>query len=101
MRRSIVVVLLSLVALAAATTAATAAPGDVARYILPPGNFGGLPTNENSTRPAAALRRAHAVARTTSPGRDINRLFLPENFKPIGRTRDEQTGRAGLRLIYD
>ena len=23
--------------------------GDVARYILPPGNYGGLPTTENST----------------------------------------------------
>ena len=28
-------------------------------------------------------------------------LFLPENFKPIGATREEQTGRPGLTLIYD
>ena len=32
---------------------------------------------------------------------DINRLFLPENFQPIGPTHEEQTGRPGLRLIYD
>ena len=100
MRRPIVVVLLSIVALAAATTAATAAPGDTARYILPPGNFGGLPTTENSLD-QLPLYDALTPKRGRVNRRDINRLFLPENFKPIGATRTEQTGRAGLRVVYD
>ena len=33
---------------------------------------------------------------------DIDRLFLPEDFKPDRRRpREEPTGRPGLRLIYD
>ena len=34
-------------------------------------------------------------------GADIERFFLPEDFRPIGATREEQTGRPGLRLVYD
>ena len=36
---------------------------DTARYILPPGNFGGLPDHRRLDGPASALRRAHAAAR--------------------------------------
>ena len=36
--------LLAVAALLVAAPAALAAGGDTARYILPPGNFGGLPT---------------------------------------------------------
>jgi acyl-homoserine lactone acylase PvdQ len=32
---------------------------------------------------------------------DIDKNFLPENFRPIGTSREEETGRPGLRLIYD
>ena len=32
---------------------------------------------------------------------DINNLFLPEDFTPIGETHVEETGRPGLELIYD
>ena len=32
---------------------------------------------------------------------DIDRLFLPENFKPIGATHEEPTGRPGTTIIYD
>ena len=37
----------------------------------------------------------------TSRKRDLQRLFLPENFKPVGATREEETGRAGTRVVYD
>jgi Penicillin amidase len=32
---------------------------------------------------------------------DIGRLFLPENFAPVGEAHEEPTGRPGLRLLYD
>ncbi len=100
MRRSIKIVLLTLVALALVPGAAGAAPGDTARYILPPGNFGGLPTTENSLDQLPLYDGLTPKRRRVTTG-DINRLFLPENFKPIGATRVEQTGRPGLRLVYD
>ena len=46
MRRSVQSVLIVLVVLLAVP--ATALAGDTARYILPPGNYGGLPTTTNS-----------------------------------------------------
>lgn len=79
---------------------ASAADGDTARYILPPGNFGGIPTTQNSLDQlplydALTPLRGHVTAD------DVNRLYLPEDFKPIGATTVEQTGRPGLRLVYD
>ena len=47
MRRSVQAVLVVVVVLLAVPVAAVAK--DTARYILPPGNFGGLPTTANST----------------------------------------------------
>ncbi len=32
---------------------------------------------------------------------DINADFLPENFKPVGATHEEPTGRPGTKIIYD
>jgi hypothetical protein len=46
--RSLRFVVAVLAALVAAPATAVAAPGDVARYILPPGNYGGLPTTDES-----------------------------------------------------
>ena len=100
MGRSLRSVIAVSAALALLPAAAAAAPGDTARYILPPGNYGGLPFTNDSTRPASALRRPHAPARKRH-GDDINRHFLPENFKPIGQTTTIDTGRPGLRLVYD
>jgi hypothetical protein len=89
----------SLVALALLCSLPAAA-ADVARYILPPGNFGGLPTNENSTD-QLPLYSALTPLRDNVTLTDIERLFLPEDFTPIQPAREEQTGRPGLRLIYD
>jgi acyl-homoserine lactone acylase PvdQ len=84
--------------LAAVPAAASAA--DTSRYILPPGNFGGLPTTDES-RDQLPLYDALTPLRGNVTQSDIERLFLPENFEPVGPTREEQTGRPGLRLIYD
>ncbi len=79
----------------------SSAPGaDTARYILPPGNFGGLPFTVNSTD-QLPLYSGLTPLRDNVTQADINRFFLPEDFQPIGPTHEEQTGRPGLRLIYD
>ena len=102
MGRSLRSVIVLLATLAVAPAAAVAAPGDTARYILPPGNFGGLPVTDDSTDQlplydALTPLRGHVTAA------DINRYYLPENFKPIGATQEIKTGRAGaaprLRLV--
>ena len=99
MRRAVSAVAVVLAALAVAP-AALAADGDTARYILPPGNYGGLPPNDDS-RDQLPLYDALTPLRGNVTAADIERLFLPENFLPIGQAREEQTGRPGLRLIYD
>lgn len=80
--------------------AAPAAAEDIARYILPPGNYGGLPTNENSLD-QLPLYSALTPLRDDVTRQDIDELFLPENFTPIEPSREEPTGRPGLTLIYD
>ena len=99
MRRAVSALVVVLAALAAAP-AALAAPGDTARYILPPGNYGGLPTTENSTD-QLPLYDGLTPLRGNVSAADIERLFLPENFSWIQPVRLEETGRPGLRLIYD
>jgi acyl-homoserine lactone acylase PvdQ len=97
-RRSVKSVLVVLVA--ALAVPATAQAADTARYILPPGNFGGLPTTTNSLD-QLPLYDALTPLRDNISSANINNLFLPENFHPIGATHEENTGRPGLRLIYD
>ncbi|MCI0637247.1 MAG: penicillin acylase family protein, partial [Actinobacteria bacterium] len=81
-------------------TALPAAAEDVARYILPPGNYGGLPLTENSTD-QLPLYAALTPLRDQVTLADIERLFLPEDFQPIAPAREEVTGRPGLTLLYD
>ncbi len=78
----------------------TAAADDLARYILPPGNYGGVPFTENS-RDQLPLYTALTPLRDDITLADIDRYFLPEDFQPIQPAREEQTGRPGLRLLYD
>jgi acyl-homoserine lactone acylase PvdQ len=87
-------------ALLAAPAGAVAGTADTSRYILPPGNFGGLPTS-NDSLDQLPLYDALTPMRGNVTAADLDRLFLPENFAPIGQTHEEQTGRPGLRLIYD
>jgi acyl-homoserine lactone acylase PvdQ len=101
-RRLELSVLVGLVVLLALPVAAFAhrGGGDTARYILPPGNFGGLPPTDDS-RDQLPLYDALTPLRDNITPDHIENLFLPENFAPIGQTHEEQTGRPGLRLIYD
>ena len=73
---------------------------DRAYYILPPGNFGGLPTTDNSLD-QLALYDGLTPLRGDVTDADIERLYLPEDFAPIGETREEPTGRPGTVVIYD
>lgn len=100
MRRSLRLVAVGFVFAMLAGAPGAAAQGDTARYILPPGNFGGLPTTADSLD-QLPLYDALTPLRGNVDRGDINRLFLPENFKPVGPTREEPTGRPGLRLVYD
>jgi acyl-homoserine lactone acylase PvdQ len=99
------VLIVAIVALAAAiipaaATAAGKGKKDTARYVLPPGNYGGLPFTEHSTDqlPLYSGLTPHRDNVTKS---DINDLFLPEDFAPIGDAHEEDTGEPGLRLVYD
>ena len=90
-----------LTALSLALASATAVHGaDVARYILPPGNYGGVPFTENSTD-QLPLYAGLTPLRDDVTMADIERFFLPEDFQPIAPVREEVTGRPGLRLFYD
>ena len=73
---------------------------DRSRYILPPGNYGGLPVTNNS-RDQIALYDGLTPLRGNVTDADIDRYYLPENFKPIGATRNEPTGRPGTTITYD
>jgi hypothetical protein len=77
-----------------------AAADDIARYILPPGNFGGVPFTVNSTD-QLPLYSGLTPLRDNITLADINTFYLPENFAPIGIGHDEVTGRPGLTLRYD
>jgi acyl-homoserine lactone acylase PvdQ len=88
-------------ALAGTAAARKGAGGnDVARYILPPGNFGGVPFTANSTD-QLPLYSGLTPLRDNITNADINEHFLPENFQPIGDTFEEETGRPGVEIIYD
>ncbi len=100
MRRRLAPVPLLVVLSLLAFASAAQAQGDTARYILPPGNFGGLPTNDDSLD-QLPLYDGLTPLRDNVSRADIDRLFLPENFQPIGATREEPTGRPGLRIVYD
>jgi hypothetical protein len=73
---------------------------DRAYYVLPPGNFGGLPTNGNSLD-QLALYDGLTPLRGNVTDADIEQFYLPEDFKPIGETTEEPTGRPGTTVLYD
>ncbi len=73
---------------------------DRAYYILPPGNYGGLPVNENSLD-QLPLYDGLTPLRGDITDADIEDHFLAANFEPIGATTDEPTGRPGTTITYD
>jgi acyl-homoserine lactone acylase PvdQ len=80
--------------------AASAAPSDVSRYILPPGNYGGLPKNPHSTDQLSLYSGLTPLRRSVSMA-DVNRFYLPMNFAPIGATTSEPVGRTDVSVTYD
>ena len=73
---------------------------DRSYYILPPGNFGGLPKTDESTD-QLALYDGLTPLRDDVTDEDIENLFLPQDFEPIGETTEEPTGRPGTTILYD
>ena len=73
---------------------------DRAFYVLPPGNYGGLPTTDES-RDQIPLYDALTPLRGDVTDADIDANFLPEDFAPVGATREEPTGRPGTTILYD
>jgi len=85
----------------APTPTTTAAPvADRAYYILPPGNFGGLPTTDESFD-QLALYDGLTPLRDNITDADLDNFFLPDNFEPVGQTTEEETGRPGTTILYD
>lgn len=73
---------------------------DRAYYVLPPGNYGGLPTNENSLD-QLPLYDGLTPLRGNVTDTDIEQLFLPQDLQPVGETVEEATGRPGTTILYD
>jgi acyl-homoserine lactone acylase PvdQ len=84
----------------AVLAAVPAASADLARYVLPPGNFGGLPVTVNSTDQLPLYSGLTHLRDNVTPA-DIDQFYLPEDFTPIEPSHEEVTGRPGLQLIYD
>lgn len=81
-------------------TGSPAVAEEIARYILPPGNFGGVPFTVNSTD-QLQLYSGLTPLRDNITRADIDTFFIPEDFQPIEPSREEATGRVGLRIVYD
>src|SRR5262249_8188991 len=85
----------------AALVAGPAMASDLARYILPPGNYGGIPFTANSTDQLPLYSGLTALRDSITPA-FIDQFYLPEDFTPIAPSNPpEVTGRPGLQLIYD
>ncbi|NND66944.1 MAG: hypothetical protein HKN19_05075 [Halioglobus sp.] len=77
------------------------AQADRAYYILPPGNFGGFPNTTENSFDQLPLYDGLTPLRDNVTDEDIDNLFLPENFAPVGETTEEPTGRPGVEILYD
>lgn len=105
-----VAVALAVALLAAACTgddgdggdAAAVAPDavDRAHYVLPPGNYGGVPTNDDSLD-QLPLYDGLTPLRGDVTDADIEDHFLPQDFEPVGEVTEEPTPRAGVEILYD
>lgn len=81
-------------------TTAPAITEDRAYYILPPGNYGGIPTTDESFD-QLALYDGLTPLRGDISDADIDEYFLPENFEPIGETTEEVTTNDAVEILYD
>jgi acyl-homoserine lactone acylase PvdQ len=95
-RLSPVVALLAL----ALTLPASAFAVDTARYVLPPGNFGGIPGSKNSEDQLALYSGLTPLRRNVTAA-DLKRFYIPMDFKPIGTTTVEITPNPDVTITYD
>ncbi len=79
---------------------AHAAPSDIARYVLPPGNYGGIPTGPHSLD-QLPLYSGLTPLRGNVSLRDVFHDYLPMDFRPIGATHVEPVGRTDVTVTYD
>jgi acyl-homoserine lactone acylase PvdQ len=79
---------------------ADAAPSDIARYVLPPGNYGGIPTGPHSLD-QLPLYSGLTPLRGNVSLRDVFHYYLPMDFRPIGATHFEPVGRTDVTVTYD
>jgi hypothetical protein len=79
---------------------ADAAPSDIARYVLPPGNYGGIPTGPHSLD-QLPLYSGLTPLRGNVSLRDVFHYYLPMDFRPIGATHVEPVGRTDVTVTYD
>ncbi len=98
LRRALAFLALLLPALVPATGRAESP--DIARYVLPPGNYGGLPVNAHSTDQLSLYSGLTPLRRHVSLG-DVFHDYLPMNFQPIGATTIEPVGRNDVTVTYD
>ncbi|MDZ7676065.1 MAG: penicillin acylase family protein [Acidimicrobiales bacterium] len=73
---------------------------DRAYYVLPPGNYGGLPTNDDSLD-QLPLYDGLTPLRGDVTDQDIDDLFLPMDFAPIGETETADVERDGVTIVTD
>ena len=89
---------------APASTTTTEAPpviaDDRAFYVLPPGNFGGIPTTDDSLD-QLALYDGLTPLRDDISSDDLDAFFLAMNFAPVGATTVEDVGRDDVTVTYD
>jgi acyl-homoserine lactone acylase PvdQ len=81
-------------------SAARAARSDIARYVLPPGNYGGIPTSAHSLDQLPLYSGLTPLRRNVSMT-DVFHFYLPMNFSPIGATQNEPVGRSDVTVTYD
>jgi acyl-homoserine lactone acylase PvdQ len=79
---------------------ASASAVDTARYVLPPGNFGGIPTGPNSLD-QLPLYSGLTPKRRNVTAADLNQFYIPMDFKPVGATRIEPTPNPEVTITYD
>src|SRR6202161_4941020 len=98
LRRSLALIALLLPAVV--PVAARADRTDISRYVLPPGNYGGLPVNAHSSDQLPLYSGLTPLRRNVSMN-DVFNFYLPMNFQPIGATTNEPVGRSDVTVTYD
>ncbi len=73
---------------------------DITRYVLPPGNYGGIPTGPHSLDQLSLYSGLTPLRRNVSIG-GIRRYFLPMDLRPIGATTIQPVGRSDVTVTYD